>query len=97
MNPSGAGFSTSVTMRRQPAREGIVDVAGLMNVKTVDEQPRKQQRQQACHKNDGDHFLHNFIPFPVGLNLLLFVFARNFRSTWVKILVLIVFFSTLAA
>ncbi|MEX0632010.1 hypothetical protein M8494_08050 [Serratia ureilytica] len=77
-------------MRRQPAREGIVDVAGLMNVKTVDEQPRKQQRQQVCHKNDGDHFLHNFIPFPVGLNLLL-VFARNFISTWVKILVLIVF------
>jgi hypothetical protein len=37
-----------------------------MNVKTVDEQPRKQQRQQACHKNDGDHFLHNFIPFPVS-------------------------------
>lgn len=69
-----------------------MDVAGLMNVKTVDEQPRKQQRQQACHKNNGDHFLHNFIPFPVGLNLLLFVFARNFRSTWVKILVLIVFF-----
>lgn len=70
-----------------------MDVAGLMNVKTVDEQPRKQQRQQACHKNNGDHFLHNFIPFSVGLNLLLFVFARNFRSTWVKILVLIVFFS----
>lgn len=63
-----------------------------MNVKTVDEQPRKQQRQQACHKNDGDHFLHNFIPFPGELNLLLFVFARNFRSVWVKILVLIPFF-----
>jgi hypothetical protein len=60
-----------------------------MNVKTVDEQPRKQQRQQARHQYDGDHFLHNFIPFPGDSNLLLFVFARDFRSSWVKILVLI--------
>jgi hypothetical protein len=42
----------------------FIAVAGLMNVKTVDEQPRKQQRQQARHQNDGDHFLHNYIPFP---------------------------------
>jgi hypothetical protein len=76
---------------------GFIAAAGLMNVKTVDEQPRKQQRQQACHKNDGDHFLHNFIPFPGELNLLLFVFARNFRSVWVKILVLIPFFALHAA
>ena len=75
----------------------MVVVMGLMNVKTVDEQPRKQQRQQACHKNDGDHFLHNFIPFPGEPNLLLFVFARNFRSVWVKILVLILFFPGRAA
>ncbi|MGK8677458.1 hypothetical protein [Serratia marcescens] len=76
------------------SQEGaIVAAEGLMNVKTIDEQPRKQQRQQACHQDNGDHFLHNFIPFPGDSNLLLFVFARDSRSVWVKILVFIPFFS----
>lgn len=90
----GEGFLAHRLDALPVSQEGGVGVAvGLMNVKTVDEQPRKQQRQQACHQYDGDHFLHNFIPFPGESNLLVFVFAWDFRSVWVKILVLIPFFA----
>ncbi|HGC5849824.1 MULTISPECIES: hypothetical protein [Serratia] len=90
----GEGFLAHRPDALPVSQEGGFGVAvGLMNVKTVDEQPRKQQRQQACHQYDGDHFLHNFIPFPGESNLLVFVFAWDFRSVWVKILVLIPFFA----
>jgi hypothetical protein len=42
---------------------GAAVVRRLMNVKTVDEKARKQQCQQAYHKEYGDHFLHVCIPF----------------------------------